>query len=93
MSDLTAVTVAGSAHDAAADAPSSTYLCPTDEFPGLENLPLTAVQALHSRVCRQVDREYLFSLDGPSVETLDRQQELAEELDRRERQFVQSVTR
>ncbi|WP_188665973.1 hypothetical protein [Tersicoccus solisilvae] len=91
MPDLPALTVSVSAHDDVAENQNSTFLCPRDAFPDLEALSLTAVQALHSRVCRQLDREYLMTLDGPSCETLDRQQELSEELDRRELQRA-SVT-
>lgn len=89
MSNRPAVTMPGAA-DVAADASPSTYLRPTDDFPDLQGLPLTAVLALHGRVCRQIDREYL-DLVGPSVETLDRHRELSEELDRRERRLVKGA--
>jgi hypothetical protein len=67
----------------AADA-DSTYLRPHDAFP-LE-LPAVSTGELHilySRVCRQLDREYVFG-PGPHPETHGRFHELSAELDARE---------
>ena len=62
----------------------ATVLEPEHEFPAsLAELELPALQVLHSRICRQLEREYLDPA-GPQPVTLDRQQELAEELTVRE---------
>lgn len=61
-----------------------TFLAPGQEFPpSLVELELPVLQVLHSRVCRQLEREHL-DPDGPHPETLDRQQALLVELDIRE---------
>ncbi|OMH29308.1 hypothetical protein BKD30_01050 [Tersicoccus phoenicis] len=96
MSDQPVATFPDSSHGTnreASEPETSTYLCPEDRFPELGGLSLVTVQALHSRVCRQIDREYLYELDGPSLDTLDCQQELCEELDRRERSRSAGTTR
>jgi len=79
------------------DGPSGTALSPTPPeasgigldpaalFPAdLAALSLVELQVLHSRVCRQLDREYLTEPAGPHPLTLDRHCELGIELDRRE---------
>lgn len=65
---------------------ADTFLSPDESLPELDGLRLLEVQALHSRVCRQLDREYLECPDGPVTHVLDRWQELGEELDQRERE-------
>jgi hypothetical protein len=63
---------------------SSTYLAPADLFPtALAELELAELQMLHSRITRQLDHEYLDPA-GPHPVTLDRAQELVEELDTRQ---------
>lgn len=64
---------------------SSTCLVPAEAFPtSLAELGLTELQALHSRVTRQLDREYRTDPAGPHPVTLDRAEELADELDVRQ---------
>lgn len=66
--------------------PSSTFLAPEDQFPSeLADLDLKTVLALHGRVCRQLEREYLTSPDGADPATLDRVEELTEELNERQK--------
>ncbi|MDN5700211.1 MAG: hypothetical protein L0G85_07805 [Kocuria sp.] len=66
--------------------PSSTFLTPADQFPSeLADLDLMTVLALHGRVCRQLEREYLTDPDGADPATLDRVEELTEELDERQK--------
>lgn len=61
-----------------------TVLEPEQEFPSsLAELELSALQVLHSRICRQLESEHLDPA-GPQPVTLDRQQELVTELDIRE---------
>lgn len=62
-----------------------TLLAPADPFPpSLPELELTELQVLHSRVCRQLEQEYLADPDGPHPVTQDRCQELVAELDTRQ---------
>lgn len=62
-----------------------TYLAPDDEFPAdLTELSLAELHVLHSRVGRQLDREYLAEAAGAHPVTLERHQELTVELDARE---------
>ncbi|MDV5999537.1 hypothetical protein IUU84_08120 [Kocuria rhizophila] len=64
--------------------PVSTVLDPLQEFPScLAELVTETLQVLHSRVCRQLDREYLEPL-GPHPQTLERYQELISEFEIRE---------
>lgn len=64
---------------------SGTCLDPAARFPSdLAALSLAELQVLHSRICRQLDREYVFDPAGPHPLTLDRHLELGIELDRRE---------
>lgn len=64
---------------------SSTCLAPAEAFPSsLAELGLTELQVLHSRVTRQLDREYRTDPSGPHPVTLDRAEELADELDTRQ---------
>lgn len=66
--------------------PSSTFLTPGDQFPSeLADLDLMTVLALHGRVCRQLEREYLTNPEGADPATLDRVEELTEELDERQK--------
>lgn len=51
-----------------------------DDLTGLDDVD---VESLNSKVHRQLEYEYL-QLEGPTPETLDRQAELAGELDRRD---------
>lgn len=61
-----------------------TALEPEREFPSsLAELELSALQVLHSRICRQLESEHLDPA-GPQPVTLDRQQELVTELEIRE---------
>ncbi|MFF0989134.1 hypothetical protein [Kocuria nitroreducens] len=62
-----------------------TFLAPADPFPAvLAELGLTELQVLHSRVCRQLEQEYLAAPDGPHPVTQDRCQEPVAELDTRQ---------
>lgn len=62
-----------------------TYLAPEDAFPAdLTELSLAELHVLHSRVGRQLDREYLGDAAGAHPVTLERHQELTVELDARE---------
>jgi hypothetical protein len=62
-----------------------TFLTPADPFPPvLAELDLTELQVLHSRVCRQLEKEYLTAPDGSHPVTQDRCQELVAELDTRQ---------
>jgi len=64
---------------------SGTCFDPAARFPAdLAALSLAELQVLHSRICRQLDREYLFDPAGPHPLTLDRHCELGTELDRRD---------
>ncbi|MEX5235117.1 hypothetical protein [Kocuria arenosa] len=45
---------------------------------------MTELQVLHSRICRQLDREYLTEPHGPHPCTTDRLQDLCGELDARD---------
>ncbi|MEX5237889.1 hypothetical protein [Kocuria arenosa] len=70
-----------------------TFLAPADPFPSvLAELDLTELQVLHSRVCRQLEKEYLAAPDGSHPVTQDRCQELAAELDTRQG-FLGTVAR
>ncbi|TYD00385.1 hypothetical protein FQ377_02745 [Arthrobacter echini] len=64
----------------------STRLTPSEDFPqDLSALELPEVEVLNSKIHRELDYEYVH--DGePSMETEIRQEELAEELNRREHQ-------
>lgn len=63
----------------------TTCLGPDQEFPAdLAVLGLVELQVLHSRICHQLDREYLTGPDGPHPVTLDRCRELRAQLDARE---------
>ncbi|KUG56628.1 hypothetical protein AVL61_06105 [Kocuria rosea subsp. polaris] len=58
---------------------------PDDAFPAdLTELSLAELHVLHSRVGRQLDREYLGDAAGAHPVTLERHQELTVELDARE---------
>ncbi|MEX5270673.1 hypothetical protein [Kocuria sabuli] len=60
---------------------AGTHLAPAEDLPDeLAELTLTQLQVLHSRVCLQLDSEYLGSPDGAHPVTLDRHQELVAEL-------------
>ena len=62
-----------------------TSLGPDQEFPAdLAGLSLVELQVLHSRICHQLDHEYLTGPDGPHPVTLDRCRELRAQLDARE---------
>ncbi|MGV0108858.1 hypothetical protein [Arthrobacter sp. CP30] len=63
----------------------STRLSPAEDFPeDLTTLDLPTVEALNSKIHRELDYEYAH--DGePSLETEIRHEELTEELDRRDR--------
>lgn len=64
----------------------STYLAPTDPFPHeLAGIELPVLLALHSRVCRQLDKEYTSAPSGAHPVTLDRAEELSAELDERQK--------
>lgn len=60
-------------------------LGPTEVFPAeLGGLSMGELQVLHSRICRQLDRDYLTALDGPHPCTTDRLQDVLDELDARD---------
>lgn len=64
---------------------ASSRLRPEDDFPNdLAALGKAELQVLHSRVTRQLDREYLTDPAGPHPCTLDRCQDLLAELDARD---------
>lgn len=77
-----AATVGQEHHGAPQEADGTgTQVDPAGNFPGeLGELSLTHLQVLHSRVCLQLDSEYLGSPDGAHPVTLDRHQELVAEL-------------
>lgn len=61
-------------------------LRPDEAFPAdLGTLSMTELQVLHSRMCRQLDREYLTQPQGPHPCTTDRLQDILGELDARDR--------
>lgn len=61
----------------------ATCLGPDEAFPTeLAELDLEVVQVLHSRICCQLEGEYR-TVEGPHPVTLDRCEELREELDTR----------
>ena len=65
-------------------APEWIYLEPTDAFPeSLADLTVTQLQVLHSRICSQLDWEYLTDPAGPHPVTLDRRRMLLDALDAR----------
>ncbi|MFD1212103.1 hypothetical protein ACFQ36_08620 [Arthrobacter sp. GCM10027362] len=75
----------GSPNSAVQVEAASTHLEPGAPFPAhLAELNLFELHVLHSRICRQLDREYLTDPAGPHPLTLDRHQELVDELDVRE---------
>lgn len=90
MSRLTEAPVGTSAHPVSTSLPpdleiSSTYLAPADPFPSaLAELELVELLVLHSKVTRQLDREYRTDPAGAHPVTLDRAQELVVELDTRQ---------
>ena len=56
---------------------AATRLAPDDPFPEeLLELPLEQLQILHSRICRQLEREYLTEPEGAHPITQDRLHEL-----------------
>lgn len=68
-----------------ADPRQSTYLTPRTTFPAdLTELAMTELHVLHSRVARQLEREYLTTPSGAHPLTLERYRELTVELDARE---------
>lgn len=89
MSGLTSTPVGTSAGQLPTPVPptqkvSSTYLAPTDPFPTtLAELELVNLHVLHSRITRQLEREYI-TPTGPHPVTQDRAQELVAELDTRQ---------
>lgn len=88
MSDITATSGEGTRGTDLTPAPPvvlGTGLDPAAPFPAdLSALSLVELQVLHSRACRQLDREYLTDPAGPHPVTLDRHCELVIELDRRD---------
>lgn len=68
---------APSAGAAAAAAEQAMRLTPDDPFPDiLVDLPLERLQVLHSRICRQLELEYLTDPEGRHPITADRLHEL-----------------
>ena len=60
-------------------------LAPAEAFPtALTELNLTDLQVLHSRICCQLEHEYLTTSDGPHPVTLDRRNDLVAELSTRQ---------
>ncbi|TDL46542.1 hypothetical protein [Kocuria rosea] len=60
-------------------------LPPDEAFPAeLRALSMTELQVLHSRMCRQLDQEYLTAPYGPHPCTTGRLQDVLGELDARE---------
>ena len=65
-------------------------LTPADPFPeDLTELEFPEVEVLNSKVLRELTHEYIHHGE-PSLETEFRQEELAEELDRRDAELEQS---
>jgi hypothetical protein len=63
------------------------FMDPEWEFPDdLHDLPLEALQVLHSRVSLQIEGDYQGSPDGPSGVTLDQLEDLERVLRSRESQ-------
>jgi hypothetical protein len=89
MSELLKARANTPVHEVPASGPSpqtvvSTYLSPADPFPTtLAELELVDLHVLHSRITRQLDREYIDPA-GPHPVTVDRAQELVAELDTRQ---------
>ncbi|MGQ1795834.1 hypothetical protein ACT4S5_01645 [Kocuria oceani] len=75
-------------HDSATSSPDPTpcsCLDPAQVFPGdLGDLSMSELQVLHSRICRQLDRDYLTDPAGPHPCTTDRLQDVLHELDARD---------
>lgn len=70
---------------APADGATSTFLAPEAGFPAdLTELTSIELHVLHSKVGRQLDREYLTTPSGAHPLTLERYRELTVELDARE---------
>ncbi|MGX5359619.1 hypothetical protein [Kocuria sp. KH4] len=85
MSAPTTVTHRSPAPPPAAQDQPCSCLGPDEMFPAaLAALSMDELQVLHSRICRQLDREYLTAPDGPHPCTADRLQELVHELDARD---------
>ena len=64
---------------------SGSRLRPEEDFPeDLAGLGMADLQVLHSRICRQLDHDYLTDPAGPHSATMDRCQELLTELDTRD---------
>jgi hypothetical protein len=87
MSDVLAVPGDGASGPAASPGclAAITHLDPAAPFPAeLGKLSLVELHVLHSRVCRQLDLEYLTDPAGPHPLTLDRHSDLVAELDTRE---------
>ena len=60
-------------------------LGPDQAFPAeLGGLSMGELQVLHSRICRQLDLDYLTGPDGPHPCTTDRLQDVLDELDARD---------
>lgn len=60
-------------------------LDPAETFPdALHTLSMCELQVLHSRICRQLDHEFLSDMEGPHPCTADRLHELIQELDARD---------
>jgi hypothetical protein len=60
-------------------------LGPDEAFPAeLGGLSMGELQVLHSRICRQLDRDYLTGPGGPHPCTTDRLQDVLDELDARD---------
>lgn len=60
-------------------------LGPGEDFPeDLSALGTVELQVLHSRICRQLDHDWLTDPHGPHCSTMDRLQELQTELDARD---------
>lgn len=63
---------------------AATRLAPDDSFPDtLMDLPVEQLQILHSRLCRQLELEYLDAPDGGHPITVDRLHEVRIEFDAR----------
>ena len=61
---------------------AKTALSPDEDFPAdLAGLSLVEMQVLHSRICHQLDHEYLINPDGSHPVTLDRHRDLVAHLE------------
>lgn len=75
----------GSFPEPGVESRSRSCMDPAEAFPdALHTLSMSELQVLHSRICRQLDHEFLSVFEGPHPSTADRLHELLAELDARD---------